>query len=351
MLDEKPGPILVPPAPISAPEPSTGELPTIGRLQRVPLREVWRHEAASFTTWLRDNIEVLNEVLDLSLANAEREQPAGAFSVDIVAEDGAGNAVIIENQLEKSDHDHLGKLITYLSAFEAKKAVWIVADPRPEHVRAVTWLNESTSASFYLLKVEAVRIDASRPAPLLTLITGPSEETVQVSETKRELAEHHHLRRRFWTALLETARSKTRLHANVSPSHNSWIPASAGRTGLAYVYVAWQHQAGVELYIDRGKDAESENRAVFELFMASKEDIEAKLGGPLEWQPLEGKRSCRIRKTTGLVGNRDEEKWPEIHQAMIDAMIHLEEAFRPYIARLPARFGTAEEVPSGNGKP
>jgi len=110
----------------------------IGKLKRVPLREVWRHEALDFTKWLQDNIDVLNDVLNLSLSSAEREQPAGSFNVDIVAEDDSGNPVIIENQLGKSDHDHIGKIITYLVALDAKIAIWIVADHRPEHVRAVT---------------------------------------------------------------------------------------------------------------------------------------------------------------------------------------------------------------------
>ncbi|MCK4232302.1 DUF4268 domain-containing protein, partial [candidate division WOR-3 bacterium] len=123
---------------------------TIDKLQRRPLREVWRCEE-KFTTWLQDNIDVLNEVLDLNLEGAEPEQPAGTFSVDIVAKDESGNPVVIENQLEKSNHDHLGKLITYLTAIGAKIGIWIVADPRPEHVGSISWLNESSGADFYLV--------------------------------------------------------------------------------------------------------------------------------------------------------------------------------------------------------
>ena len=144
----------------------------IGKLQRVPLRDVWHHEAHDFTHWLQENIEVLNEVLDLNLGSVEREQAAGAFTVDLVAEDENGNTVVIENQLERSDHDHLGKLMTYLAALDGKAAIWIVADHRPEHMGAVQWLNESSPADFFLLKVEAVRIDDSPPAPLLTPIVG-----------------------------------------------------------------------------------------------------------------------------------------------------------------------------------
>lgn len=129
----------------------------IGKIERLPLREVWAHEAMDFTVWLQENTDVLGDTIGMSLSNPEREWSAGDFNVDIVAEDDAGNAVVIENQLERSDHDHLGKLLTYLVGLEARAAIWIVSDPRPEHVKAVAWLNESTSASFYLLKLEAVR--------------------------------------------------------------------------------------------------------------------------------------------------------------------------------------------------
>ena len=109
----------------------------IGKIESVPLREIWKREAYDFTSWLQDNIDVLNDALGLSLSNPEREQSAGSFNVDLVAEDENGNPVIIENQLEKSDHNHLGKLITYLIAIGAKTVIWIVADPRPEHVGAI----------------------------------------------------------------------------------------------------------------------------------------------------------------------------------------------------------------------
>src|SRR5712691_2992223 len=115
----------------------------IQKIARIPLREAFKHEAYDFTTWLQDNLDVLNECIDLTLSNAEREAAAGDFSVDLVAEDESGNKVIIENQLERSNHDHLGKLVTYLVAAEARVAIWIVAEPRPEHASAITWLNES----------------------------------------------------------------------------------------------------------------------------------------------------------------------------------------------------------------
>ncbi len=188
----------------------------ISKIQRLPLRNVWKHEALDFTTWLEGNIDVLNDALDMELTGVEREKNAGTFSVDLVAEDGQGGIVVIENQLGKSDHDHLGKLITYLASMSAKTGVWIVADPRPEHVTAISWLNESYSASFYLLKVEAIQIGESPAAPLLTLIVGPSEEGKKAGEAKKDLVERYVLRRKFWTQLLDLAKSKTKLHATIS---------------------------------------------------------------------------------------------------------------------------------------
>src|SRR4030042_4547438 len=108
----------------------------ISRLQKIPLRELWKHEAHGFTHWLSENLDFLGEVIGFKLSLVELEASAGPFSADILAEDTDGNYVIIENQLEKTNHDHLGKLITYLSNLEAKKAIWITSSPRPEHEKA-----------------------------------------------------------------------------------------------------------------------------------------------------------------------------------------------------------------------
>jgi hypothetical protein len=307
----------------------------IGKLQRVSLRDVWKHEATDFTKWLQDNIDVLSEVIDLDLSNPESEQSAGAFSVDIVAEDESGNPVIIENQLGKSDHDHLGKILTYLVAMAAKTAIWIVADPRPEHVSTITWLNESSSANFYLLKLEAIRIGDSAHAPLLTLIVGPSDAGKRVGKTKLEIAERYVIRERFWAQLLSLAKQKTKLHSNISPTQQNWLGTSAGKRGLGFNYVLRKNEGQVELYIDLGKDRDEDNKAIFDKFFNYKDEIEKSFAEPLEWERLEGKRACRIRKRILFGGYRDEEeKWPQIHEAMVDAMIRLEKALRPYINKV-----------------
>jgi len=306
----------------------------IGKLKRVPLREVWKHEALDFTTWMLDNVDIVGDIINMNLSNAEREKSAGSFNVDLVAEDDMGGLVIIENQLEKSNHDHLGKLITYLTSLEAKTAIWIVADPRPEHVRAISWLNESSSASFYLLKVEAIRIGDSPPAPLLTLIVGSSEEAKELGAKKKKMAERYIIRKNYWTQLLEQSKEMTKLHSNISPSEHNWIGTSAGKRGLGLNYTVTQNQSTVELYIDRGKESEEENKIIFEELFNEKENIESIYGKTLEWQSLEGKRACRIRDVIEG-GYRDaEEKWPIIQNNSIECMIKLNKALKPYIQKL-----------------
>lgn len=306
------------------------ETAQIGRLERVPLREVWKHEAYDFTQWLQNNLDILNDVLDFNLVSADRERAAGAFSIDLVAEEENGGVVIIENQLEKSNHDHLGKLITYLSAMGAKAALWIVSDPRPEHVAAMAWLNESSSAVFYMVKVEAVRIGTSPAAPLFTLIVGPSEATAEVGHTKKDIAERHGIRKRWWTQLVERSKAVTKLHAHIVPSESSWISVTSG--GCSFSYVVAQNDCSVDLYIDKGKGNESENLALFDHIHAHQAQIEEEFGGALTWQRLEHRRACRIRYTQYQGGYRSpEEEWASIQDGIIQAMFRFEKALRPYL--------------------
>ncbi len=307
----------------------------VGKLERVALRKVWENEARDFTQWLEDNIAVLNDALGMNLINVDRERAAGSFSIDLVAEDEGGGTVIIENQLEKSNHDHLGKLITYLTAMNAKAAIWIVSDPRPEHEAAVAWLNESNSVGFYMVKVEAVRIGDSPPAPLFTIIVGPSEETKDVGQAKKEISERYGIRKRWWTQLIERSAKVTKLHAHITPGEYSWIGASTGIRGLNLNYIVAQDKCAAELYIDRGKDLDDENESIFNQLLTHKEEIDKAFGEPLNWQLLEGKRACRIRHTQNGGGYRSsEDQWPTLQDAIINDMDRLEKALRPHLKQL-----------------
>lgn len=304
----------------------------IGKLQRVHLREVWRHEAYDFTQWLQENIDILNESLGLELVSAEREQAAGSFSIDIVAESSDGDTYVIENQLEKSNHDHLGKVITYLTSMKARGAIWIVSEPRQEHVNAMAWLNEASSADFYLVKVEAVRIGNSSAAPLLTLIVGPSAEAKEAGRAKQEMAERYDIRKQWWSQLVQLPGAK--LHAHITPGQYAWIGTSSGVRGLNLNYVVTKTESGVELYIDRGKDCEEENEAIFDQLLESKDKVQAGVSFLLSWQRLDGRRACRIRiDLPGGYRSPDSER-PEIQQRMTDAMTQLEAAFKPVLRGL-----------------
>jgi Domain of unknown function (DUF4268) len=186
-----------------------------------------------------------------------------------------------------------------------------------------------------MIKVEAVRIGESPAAALFTLIVGPSEEAKDVGLAKKELAERYGLRKRWWTMLIERSKTKSKLHAHITPGEYTWIATSSGFRGLSFNYVALQSECSAELYVDRGKGAEEENERIFDQLASSREAIEAEFGEPLLWERLEGKRACRIRYTSEAGGYRSpEEEWPELQDKIIAAMIRLERALRPYISRL-----------------
>ena len=306
--------------------------PLIGKLERIPLRDVWRHEAYDFTRWLQDNIDVLSATINVGLVNVDREQAAGPFSIDLVAEDEGGGKIIVENQLEKSNHDHLGKVLTYLVAMGARAAVWIVSEPRPEHVAAVAWLNDSSSAAFYLVKVEAVRIGASPPAPLLTLIVGPSAETEAVSRTKKEFAERYDIRQSWWTKLV--ARADARLHKHITPGVSSWIGVTAGIRGLNFNYVVLQDDCAAELYIDRGNGADAENKVIFDQLSDKRDVIDRDFDGALDWQRLDTRRACRIRCTIAGGYRSPDDEWDAIQARQVDAMNRLYAALQPHLKLL-----------------
>ena len=311
----------------------------IDKIKKVPLRELWKKEDKDFTRWLEENIDYLSDTLDFDLSNVEKEKKAGPFKVDLYGEDDDGNKVIIENQLERTNHDHLGKVITYLTNLSANTAVWITSKPTDEHIRAMKWLNEITpdDISFYLIKVEAIKIgDQPIAAPLFTIVEGPSKESKQLGEEKKEYAQRHILRKEFWTQLLEKVKEKTRLHQNVSPSIYSWIGTGAGKSGISYNYVITYSYASCEIYLDRGKEfvEPNINKIRFDELYKHKDVIEKEFGEKLIWERLDNRRASRISVVFEGVSLRDKDKWDEIQNTMINAMIRMEKAFKKYIRQL-----------------
>lgn len=302
----------------------------VGRLEKVDLRKVWMKEAKDFSTWLANNLEILSEHIGFELSLLEREKSAGDFSADIFAEGPNGETVVIENQLGKTDHDHLGKLITYLSNLEAKAAIWITSNPRPEHMTAVNWLNEiaPVDTAFYLVRVEAYKIGDSEPAPLFTAVCAPTAEAKQIGEQKQQLAERHVKRLEFWSQLLEKAKEKTSLHSNVSPSKDNWVTAGAGKSGMGWSYVITMNKGSVELFVDRGPEKKEETDKIFEKIRSEKESIEKDFGEPLIWDKVDGRRVCRIKSISDVGGLKDSELWEKVQSDMIDRMVRLEKALK-----------------------
>jgi len=307
----------------------------VSRLKRVSVRHVWRNEEKDFTPWLKENIDVLAEALGMDLSAVEREARVGEyFEADLLAEGPNGDYVVVENQFGKSDHDHLGKLVTYLTNCEAKKAIWICEDPQPEHKEAIDWLNKNTPSdvAFYLVKLEVYQIENSPPAPHFSVVSQPSKQIKEAGAMTKEFAEIHVKRLEFWKQLLEKNKGKTDLFSNVSPSKDCWITSGAGKTGLSYNYVILMDQARIELYIDTG-DA-SKNKKIYDELYKRKQEIERDSGEEFEWQRLDEKRASRIAKTVINKGLKDIDDWPEIQDKMINAMIRFEKALAKHIRQL-----------------
>ncbi len=239
----------------------------VDKITRIPIKQAFTYEDRHFTPWLCENIDVLGDAIGMELTNAEPEQSTGNFSVDIKAENERGEVVVIENQYGTSNHDHLGKLITYLTSFEAKVAIWIVESPKQEHINAIAWLNEKDNdCGFYLLKVEAIMIGNSNPAPLITLISGPSEESRQIGKIKREHSDTDKRKIAFWQCLLPLAAEHgLREFVNIQPTKDSFKGAGAGFSDLTYMFWINQAYAWIELKIHRrGEGGKEWNLEIFE---------------------------------------------------------------------------------------
>ena len=148
----------------------------LASIERVEPRNIWPNEAENFTPWLADNLAELGKELGMELELDAKEAPVGKFSVDILAKEiGRDSVVVIENQIERTDHVHLGQLLTYAAGSEANIVIWVTTNFQDEHRAALDWLNKSTieSLEFYGVEIEVVRIGESAPAPLFRLAAFP----------------------------------------------------------------------------------------------------------------------------------------------------------------------------------
>lgn len=266
-------------------------------IEKVDVRTVFLHEAHHFTPWLAENLDRLGSAIGLELELVEREASVGGFSLDLLAKDLGRNAnVIIENQIAITDHDHLGKLITYASGYDADVIVWVSTEIREEHRQALDWLNQRTDSNtdFFGVVIEIIRIGVSKPALQFRVAVSPNEwQKSKKKQSTGATSEKSEMYREYFQELLDELREKYHFTSARKGQPQNWYAFSSGDRRFVYGHsFASGGRARTEIYLDCG-DAD-ENYQLFEQLQSQRTEIDSQFERPLEWERLEGKRACRI---------------------------------------------------------
>lgn len=303
----------------------------LSKLTKVELREVWGHEAIDFTNWLsmKENLELLSEEIGVNIKLISTEANVGRFNVDILAEEESnGRKIIIENQLEDTNHDHLGKIITYASGYDAEIIIWITKDFREEHQKAVEWLNEHTDEeiSFFLIKVELWQIEGSNPAPKFELIVSPNEwaKAIKQSSASGELTETKLQQLDFWTKFKEYVRTKDSRIKLQSPRPQHWYDVSMGSSDahVALTINTRDRLLGCEIYISKNKD-------LYNFLLEKKEIIEQEIGEKAKWTDANVASMIKIKKEISDVF--DPEQTGQHFQWLYDKTILFQKVFAKHL--------------------
>ena len=301
-----------------------------GVLQRLDLRKIWENEARDFTPWLADHIQELGETLGLELELTQREADVGDFSLDILAKDlGTGKIVIIENQLTKTDHDHLGKLLTYASGFDAFTVVWIAETIRDEHRQALEWLNQRTDSEtqFFGVVIEVLQIDESKPAFNFKPVVFPNEwQKTQRKRSETTVSSRGEAYRAYFQKLIDDLRETHKFTGAKVGQPQNWYSFTSGYYGVTYgATFAQGRRVRAELYIDMGDF--DKNKRLFDVLAEDRERIEQEYGEPLEWERLDEKRASRIAVYRQGAIDNDEETLADIRNWMIDRLLKMKKVF------------------------
>lgn len=277
---------------------------SLGKLEKVDIRKIWEHEASSFTPWLATpaNLALLGEALGIEFDenNIQTEVGVGGFSADILTSDLSDRKIIIENQLECTDHDHLGKCITYAAGVGAEIIIWIARSVRDEHRQAVEFLNLNSSdkLNFFLVQLEAYRIGDSKPAPHFTIIESPNEWTkvVRGQSGSDNITETKLKQQKFFEMLREYGSEHSKKVTSwQKPQPQHWYTVKGGSSLARFEIYANSRDACIKVavYIDGGKGSESENTRIFDKIYQDKDKIEAEVG-KLIWNNSEDSRAKLI---------------------------------------------------------
>jgi len=307
-----------------------------GKIKKLNPKDIWPKEAKDFTPWLADNIGALGEALGMELELTDMEAAVGDFSLDLLAKDlGSGNTVIIENQLTQTDHDHLGKLLTYAAGYSASTVVWIAEVVRDEHRQALEWLNQRTDedTQFFGVVIEVFKIDDSKPAYSFKPVVSPSEwQKSKKRQAGGTVSAKGELYRNYFQALIDELREKHKFtNARIGQPQN-WYSFSSGVSGITFGAVFVQGgKARTELYIDVG-DGEK-NKALFDLLCDQKEEIHSKFGKELVWERLDDKRASRIAVYRDGAIESNEEDLIQINAWHIENLINFKKILSPFIKK------------------
>lgn len=317
----------------------------LGRLTKVELRQAWANEARDFTPWLAqpENLALLGEAIGLELELESQEKPVGPFSADILCKDTANDTwVLIENQLERTDHTHLGQLLTYAAGLQAVTIVWIAQRFTEEHRAALDWLNERTDEgiNFFGLEVELWRIGESPMAPKFNIVSKPndwSKAVKQAAAQSGELSPTKQAQLKFWTAFREHMLDKKSFVRCQKPAASQWTNHPLGRSGihLSSVISTWNTESNTyepeiraQVYI-QNPNAKQE----FALLEKRKTEIEAALGFPLVWHNPDNAALCKLY-TRIDADFTNEALWPQQFEWLRTKLETMHRVFAPIVKDL-----------------
>ena len=307
-----------------------------GSLKKLDLRTVWQNEARDFTPWLANNVSELGKALGMELELVEQEASVGDFSLDLLAKDlGTSNPVIIENQLTATDHDHLGKLLTYAAGFDASTIIWIAETIREEHRQALEWLNQRTDSHshFFGVVVEVLQIDDSSPAFHFKPIVFPNEwQKTRRRRTEGTTTPRAEAYRNYFQLLIDELREKHKFTGARVGQPQSWYNFSSGFRGITYAAsFAQGERARVEIYIDKGDVGE--NKELFDWLAENQELIEGEYGEQFEWERLDERRSSRIAIYRSGSIEDDSKTLEEVRQWTIEHLLKLKQVFPSWLKK------------------
>ena len=300
----------------------------LGRLQIIPPREIWPHEALDFTPWLLQNVDVLSDLLGMDLVLDVAEHPVGDFSLDLKGYDETtGEVVIVENQLAPSDHTHLGQIITYAAGTDPTTIVWVTSGFRPEHRAAIDWLNQRTDehTRVFGVVIQVVKIGESQPAPNFEVVAQPNdwEKRVRKASTSGTSMKSRRYRQ-FWEATLEQIRLHHPNWTRARTTDASWCNTSVGLSGMA-LSMAWVNGSLVAQFYFDSADADL-NQARFEKLHGHRVVFEAVLGREAMWDRMEGRKGARIMVTSPFGDIDDVDRWPDMIAWLIEQQLLLRDA-------------------------